>query len=123
MSEVALAKHRGFFASFQYVTLIGGQLVAVLVLVIMQQFLSHAELSAWGWRVPFFIGAVLAVIALYLRRALPETASKTDRSRKEAGPLAGQIGSAAGRERVCQYVEIPVVDVSLTKKKHKTHTR
>src|SRR3546814_15945130 len=89
MSEVALAKHRGFFASFQYVTLIGGQLVAVLVLVIMQQFLSHAELSAWGWRVPFFIGAVLAVIALYLRRALPETASKTDRSRKEAGTLAG----------------------------------
>src|SRR3546814_14153662 len=55
----------------------------------MQQFLSHAELSAWGWRVPFFIGAVLAVIALYLRRALPEPASKTDRSRKEAGTLAG----------------------------------
>ena len=48
MSEVALHGHRGFFASFQYVTLIGGQLLAVLVLVIIQQFLSDAELKAWG---------------------------------------------------------------------------
>src|SRR5207248_1436726 len=39
MSEVALSGHRGFFASFQYVTLIGGQLLAVLVLVIIQQWL------------------------------------------------------------------------------------
>ena len=89
MSEVAVAKHRGFFASFQYVTLIGGQLSAVLVLVIMQQFLTHDELMSWGWRVPFFIGAVLAVIALYLRRALPETAAAKDRSREEAGTLHG----------------------------------
>src|SRR4051812_31098245 len=51
MSEVALKGHRGFFASFQYVTLIGGQLLAVLVLVIIQQFLSTAELKAWGWRI------------------------------------------------------------------------
>ena len=58
MSEVAFHGHRGFFASFQYVTLIGGQLLAVLVLVIIQQFLSDAELKAWGWRIPFAIGAL-----------------------------------------------------------------
>src|SRR5207253_5099837 len=69
-SEVALHGHRGFFASFQYVTLIGGQLLAVLVLVVIQQFLSYAELKAWGWRIPFAIGALAAVIAFFLRRSL-----------------------------------------------------
>ncbi len=74
MSEVAIARHRGFMASFQYVTLIGGQLLAVLTLVLLQQLLSPAQLGAWGWRIPFVVGAGLAVVALYLRRALPETA-------------------------------------------------
>src|SRR5450830_1061383 len=64
MSEVALRGQRGFFASFQYVTLIGGQLLAVLVLVILQQFLTEDELRAWGWRIPFLIGAIAAVISL-----------------------------------------------------------
>src|SRR5437660_6321042 len=89
MSEVALSGHRGFFASFQYVTLIGGQLLAVLVLVIIQQWLSTEELKAWGWRIPFAIGAVAAVIAFFLRRSLAETTSATVRREKEAGTLKG----------------------------------
>ena len=89
MSEVALHRHRGFFASFQYVTLIGGQLLAVLVLVIMQQWLSTAELKAWGWRIPFAIGAVAAVVAFFLRRSLAETTSDAVRHQKEAGTIKG----------------------------------
>src|SRR5690242_12482221 len=74
LSEVADAKHRGFYSSFQYVTLIGGQLCAILVLVLLQQvFLTADQLKAWGWRVPFAIGALLAVIALAMRRGLQET--------------------------------------------------
>ena len=89
MSEVALHRHRGFFASFQYVTLIGGQLLAVLVLVIMQQWLSTAELKAWGWRVPFAIGAVAAVVAFFLRRSLAETTSDAVRKKEDAGTIKG----------------------------------
>jgi MHS family alpha-ketoglutarate permease-like MFS transporter len=89
MSEVALHRHRGFFASFQYVTLIGGQLLAVLVLVILQQFLSNAEIKAWGWRVPFAIGAVAAVVAFFLRRSLAETTSSAVRQQEGAGTLKG----------------------------------
>jgi metabolite-proton symporter len=89
MSEVAPKNNRGFFASFQYVTLIGGQLLAVLTLVIMQQVLSNEELRAWGWRIPFVLGACGALIALYLRKSLAETASDETRSKKEAGTLAG----------------------------------
>ncbi|MFK8330312.1 MFS family transporter [Pseudomonas sp. BJa5] len=89
MSEVALRGQRGFFASFQYVTLIGGQLLAVLVVVILQQLLSEDELRAWGWRIPFVVGAVAAVISLYLRRSLEETSSAETRNDKEAGSVAG----------------------------------
>src|SRR5215472_1428463 len=89
MSEVAVHRHRGFFASFQYVTLIGGQLLAVLVLVILQQFLSTDELKAWGWRVPFAIGAVAAVVAFFLRRSLAETTSAEVRRQQGAGTLRG----------------------------------
>ena len=87
MSEVALKGQRGFFASFQYVTLIGGQLLAVLLVVILQQFLSEDELRAWGWRIPFVVGAVAAVISLLLRRSLKETTSKEMREDKDAGSI------------------------------------
>ena len=89
MSEVALKGRRGFFASFQYVTLIGGQLFALLVLVILQQLLTTEELKAWGWRVPFVVGALAALVALYLRRSLDETTTAETRQRKEAGTLRG----------------------------------
>ncbi len=52
LSEMAGRDRRGFFSSFQYVTLISGQLVALLVLLILQRLLSPQELSDWGWRVP-----------------------------------------------------------------------
>jgi len=63
LTEVAHEDHRGFYSSFQYVTLIGGQLCALLVLLVLQQgFLTAAQLKAWGWRSPFVIGALLALV-------------------------------------------------------------
>ncbi|MFJ3045502.1 MFS family transporter [Herbaspirillum chlorophenolicum] len=91
MSEVAPNGRRGFFASFQYVTLIGGQLLAVLVLFGMQQWLSKEELMDWGWRVPFALGAMGALVAMYLRSSLAETASSDVRKKKDAGTLKGLL--------------------------------
>ncbi|MDF0605817.1 MFS family transporter [Neisseriaceae bacterium TC5R-5] len=88
MSEVALRGRRGFFSSFQYVTLIGGQLLAVLLIVILEAFLSEAEMRAWGWRIPFVVGAIAAVVALLLRRTLHETQSESARNNKEAGSMS-----------------------------------
>lgn len=74
LTEVADEKNRGFYSSFQYVTLIGGQLCAILVLLLLQKvFLSTEEIRAWGWRVPFAFGAVLAVVAALMRSNLHET--------------------------------------------------
>ncbi|MET0252157.1 MAG: MFS transporter [Novosphingobium sp.] len=75
LSEMAGRERRGFYSSFQYVTLIAGQLVALAVLMVLQVALSDEALKGWGWRVPFVIGAGLAVIVFYLRRRLAETES------------------------------------------------
>ena len=74
LTEIADPEHRGFYSSFQYVTLIGGQLTAILVLLLLQNvFLTHEQLVAWGWRVPFVIGALLAITAMFMRRHMQET--------------------------------------------------
>ena len=52
LSEMATKEKRGFYSSFQYVTLIGGQLIAVgLQLLLQKQFLNDEELRTWGWRI------------------------------------------------------------------------
>jgi MHS family alpha-ketoglutarate permease-like MFS transporter len=75
LSEIAGRDRRGFFASFQYVTLIGGQLSALGLLLLLQQLLPREALDAWGWRIPFLIGGVLAISVFWLRRGLVETES------------------------------------------------
>jgi MHS family alpha-ketoglutarate permease-like MFS transporter len=73
LSEMAPKRNRGFWASFQYMTLTGGQLFAIAVAVVLQGMLSEAQLTAWGWRIPFVIGAILAVSVYIFRRNLAET--------------------------------------------------
>lgn len=91
MSEVALKGRRGFFSSFQYVTLVGGQLLASLVIFILASFLDDAQLRAWGWRVPFVIGAFAAMIALYLRSTLHETTTAKTRANAGAGSITSLL--------------------------------
>jgi MHS family dicarboxylic acid transporter PcaT-like MFS transporter len=88
MSEVALKGQRGFFSSFQYVTLIGGQLLAVLVVVLLQQLLDAGQMRDWGWRVPFVVGALTAVVAVAMRLKLQETSSAKARNSEAAGSVA-----------------------------------
>jgi len=74
LCEVADEKNRGFYSSFQYVTLIGGQLCAILVLLVLQQLLlTPVQLKAWGWRIPFAIGGLLALVTLAMQSHMHET--------------------------------------------------
>ncbi|MEH3123134.1 MAG: MFS transporter [Sphingomonas phyllosphaerae] len=88
LSEMAGKDRRGFFSAFQYVTLISGQLLAIMVLLILQSVMPRAELEAWGWRIPFVVGAFLAVVVFYLRRGLAETQSFKNAHANEA-PKSG----------------------------------
>ncbi|WP_420836014.1 MFS transporter [Liquorilactobacillus sucicola] len=90
LSEMAGPKRRGFYASFQYVTLISGQLLALLIQIILQTYLADAQLRSWGWRIPFILGAIGAIIVLYLRLSMDETIQyrKTARKSSPKGTLS-----------------------------------
>ncbi|EJF75724.1 MFS transporter [Bartonella alsatica] len=87
ISEVALKKHRGFFASFQSATLITGQLLASFIIFILALYLTEEQLKSWGWRIPFMIGGLGALVAIYLRRSLHETTTKENRAKVQTGSI------------------------------------
>jgi MHS family alpha-ketoglutarate permease-like MFS transporter len=93
LSEIADRERRGFWSSFQYVTIIGGQLSALALLVFLQATLGEEAMQAWGWRIGFGAGALLAIVAYVIRRQLDETlsyenvASRPDRRRSTIGNL------------------------------------
>ncbi|HUP67115.1 MAG TPA: MFS transporter [Sphingomicrobium sp.] len=93
LSEMADRERRGFWSSFQYVTIIGGQLVALALLVVLQLTLGDQAMQDWGWRIGFAAGGVLAVVVYFIRRGLDETlsyenvAAKPDRRRSTVGNL------------------------------------
>jgi len=77
VSEMATRRHRGFWSGFLYVTIIGGQLAAMMLQVLLQRLLTEQQLYDWGWRVPFVVGAAMAVVVFWIRRGIHETASFT----------------------------------------------
>jgi metabolite-proton symporter len=91
MSEVATEGRRGFYGSFHYATIIAGQLLAVLVIAVLQSLLSLDELKAWGWRVPFFIGAMGALVALVVRRSMVETSDSRHGKDPDSGTIRGVL--------------------------------
>ncbi len=75
LAEMAGKSRRGLWSSFQFFTLIGGQIAALLVAIGLQAILTPAQLQAWGWRIPFVIGALLALVVWWIQTRLEETAS------------------------------------------------
>ena len=103
LSEMAPAGTRGYYSSFVFATLSVGQLLALLVLVVLQRFvLTAAQLDSWGWRVPFLLGALLAILAVYLRSAMDET----DSFRRRGSTRRGRTGltELAKHPRACLTV-------------------
>jgi MHS family alpha-ketoglutarate permease-like MFS transporter len=92
MSEMAGRTHRGLWSGVFYSTLIGGQLLAMATLLILQATLTEAQLADWGWRIPFFLGGALALAVFWLRRGMAETPSFHARGATRATTL-GLIAS------------------------------
>jgi MHS family alpha-ketoglutarate permease-like MFS transporter len=94
LSEMATPKRRGFYSSFQYVTLIGGQLIALGIQLAMQKlFLTEEQMHDWGWRIPFVIGAALSLVALYLRSHMEETSEFKEIETKGSVTVRKKSGS------------------------------
>ncbi|MFE7796250.1 MFS transporter [Nocardia sp. NPDC057440] len=129
LSEVASSGKRGFYSSFQYVTLVAGQLVALGVQIILQQFLDNAQMDNWGWRIPFVIGAAGALVVMWLRRGMDEseqfeavveaersdTASALPHGRDTADEMSGRPAPARGSLRMLlQYPRECLLVMGLT---------
>jgi MFS transporter, MHS family, citrate/tricarballylate:H+ symporter len=73
LSEIATPGNRGFYTSFQS----SSQQVAIFVASILGYILSEsmpaATVTAWGWRIPFFVGCLIIPLIFFLRRTLEET--------------------------------------------------
>ena len=107
LSEMAGARHRGFWSSFQYLTLMGGQLLALIVQLGLQRILTADQLGEWGWRIPFVIGAFAAMGALYLRTHMGETAAfEQQQSRQVSDDPEGE-GPAPSPGQMQQLLQHP----------------
>jgi MHS family alpha-ketoglutarate permease-like MFS transporter len=73
LAEIAPQSRRGRYSAFFYTSTGSALLLASLIGVVMSATLTDEQLRAWGWRVPFIVGGILAVVGLYLRRSLSET--------------------------------------------------
>ncbi|MFZ3554704.1 MFS transporter [Streptomyces sp. BH055] len=92
LSEVAPPGRRGFYSSFQYVSIVLGQLSALLVAIVLQNVLTEAQLAGWGWRIPFVVGAVAGLTVMYLRRTMEESEHfQKERARATEGERKGLV--------------------------------
>ncbi|MFR9771973.1 MFS transporter [Nocardia sp. SC052] len=118
LSEVASAGRRGFYSSFQYVTLVAGQLVALGVQIVLQQFLDAGQMNAWGWRIPFVIGAAGALIVMWLRRGMDESEqfrAESGQRPKKTAATAAEVRESRGSLRILlQYPRECLLVVGLT---------
>ncbi|MCF7549640.1 MFS transporter [Pseudonocardia sp. WMMC193] len=100
MSEAATRERRGFFSSFQYVTLVGGHVLAQLTLLVMQLFLDREQIAEFGWRIAFLIGGVAAIVVFWLRRSMDESLSAEQLAAVRRGE---DTGSGSLRELLTRY--------------------
>ncbi|MGW4770122.1 MFS transporter [Nocardia sp. NPDC004278] len=107
LSEVASTGKRGFYSSFQYVTLVAGQLVALGVQIILQQFLNNAQMNNWGWRIPFVIGAAAALIVMWLRRSMDESEHFEAEVEAERVPQQGRAAQQPARGSLRMLLQYP----------------
>src|SRR5690606_15824245 len=90
LTEMAPPHRRGFYASFQYMTLVCGQILALGLLIVLQKFvLSDGQLHDWGWRIPFAIGALLTLGMIYLQNHLQETKAYQAANAKKTASTPG----------------------------------
>ncbi|AMT92839.1 MFS transporter [Brevibacterium linens] len=73
IAEIAPAHKRGFWGSIVFVAIFGGSVVAYTIGGIITNVFDEAAVSDWAWRIPFVLGGLLALVALWMRRGMIES--------------------------------------------------
>jgi MFS family permease len=90
--EAAPPRRRGLYGAWQSASQSLASISGGLVGVVLAYSFSEAELSAWGWRAAFLLGALVLPIGLVIRRSLPETRDQPE-ARLAAQPERADLRS------------------------------
>ncbi|KBS54670.1 MFS transporter, MHS family, alpha-ketoglutarate permease [Mycobacterium tuberculosis XTB13-253] len=85
MSEAATRERRGYFSSFQYVTLVGGHVLAQFTLLVILAVFTREQVHEFGWRIGFAVGGGAAIVVFWLRRTMDESLSQERLTAIKAG--------------------------------------
>lgn len=84
LSEIATPGHKGFYVSWQSASQQPAVILAAILGVWLNSSLTTAEMSAWGWRVPLWVGCLIIPVLFLIRRSLVETEEFAARKRHPA---------------------------------------
>ena len=73
VAEIAPRRRRGLWGSAVFIAIFGGSVLAYGVAGSVTSIMPDESVAAWGWRIPFVLGALLALAALYMRRNMGES--------------------------------------------------
>lgn len=94
--EIAPRHRRGLYSCVIYVGNASGNLLAALLGVTLNACLREEQMHTWGWRVPFLVGALLAVYAYVLRRSMAETQRTDDAAKARRGTTRSLVRDHPG---------------------------
>ncbi|MEO3873600.1 MFS transporter [Nonomuraea sp. B12E4] len=89
--ESAPPGRRGLFSSFQYVSTTIGQLIASGLAALLASGLAKADMDAYGWRIPFLVGAVISLVGLWIRKGAEETSAVAEEIRRGEAERPGMF--------------------------------
>ncbi len=103
LAEHAPRERRGLWASSIYVTGTIGLLAGIALGLLLETSLTTEQMNAWGWRIPFAVGAVLGLIALWIRSSMDES-EVFEQEKAKTGPRENVYISVARNWRVALQV-------------------
>jgi MFS transporter, MHS family, proline/betaine transporter len=85
--EWAPEGRRGFYGSFQQMSVVAGLLLGSGIAALLNTVLDAATMESWGWRIPFLLGGILGPVGLWMRRTIDETPAYRKAAAAPSAPM------------------------------------
>ncbi len=87
MTELSIRENRAFSAVIPFVGTVLGVLLGSMVGVTIFSIFQHETIVQWAWRIPFFMGVVIAFVGILIRKYLPESYAPHSATKKIQTPI------------------------------------
>ncbi len=120
VAEIAPKNRRGLWGSVVFVAIFGGSVLAYAVAGGVTSVLGAGSVAEWGWRIPFVLGGLLALAALYMRRNMEE--SEVFHAHKAAAATTPVAPTTRSRSQVTRAILLMIAMTSGITAAHYTWT-